>query len=262
MIVLSSLVAVAVAAEVELGVGRAALILLDPPPTAVSVTRSKVVDVKAASPALLVIGRAPGTTTMTLTQAGQPVPIEIVVDEDPMKDPTGIGVQPLGPRVVVPPKSGAVCRLPFAPSGITRMETGQLRVEAFDLAASPSEKSLDGTWYWIQSDAVGVFDVVFERTRGLPLILTIATAGERAVPEGCLAPEFTVTVPVGGEVTIPVGKPVERVLVGHPSLLAATADGRSVKLRGLAPGRTSVLVRSEAGDPPWLRTVVVAPPAQ
>jgi len=251
VIVWSSLIAVAVAAEVELGVGRAALIQLDPPPTAVNVTRSKVADVRAASPALLVIGRAPGTTALTVTQAGQPVPIEIIVDEDTMKDPTGIGVLPAGPRVVVAPSSGAICRLPFAPSGITRMETGLLRVEAFD-----------GTWYWIQSDAVGAFDVVFERTRGLPLILTIVTQGEPAVPEGCLAPEFTVTVPVGGEVTIPVGRQVAGVLVGHPSLVGVTPDGRSVKMRGLAPGRTSVLVRSEAGDAPWLRTVVVVPPAE
>jgi Flp pilus assembly secretin CpaC len=258
VIVLSPLIAVALAEEVELGVGRAALIQLDPPPTAVSVTRSKVADVRAAPPALLVIGRAPGTTSLTVTQAGQPVPIEIVVDEDPMKDPTGIGVLPAGPRVVVAPGSGAICRLPFAPTGITRMETGLLSVQSF--SAPPSGAAPD-SWYWIQSDLVGAFDVVFERSRGLPLIVTIATSGEPAVPSGCFAPEFTVTVPVGGEVSIPVGRAIAGVLVGHPSLAGATADGRSVKIRGLAAGRTSVLVRSESGEP-WLRTVVVVPPPE
>jgi Flp pilus assembly secretin CpaC len=250
-VIVWTVIGIAGAAEVELGVGRAALIQLDPPPTAVSITRSKVADVRAASPALLVIGRAPGTTTLTLTQSGQPVPIEIIVSDDPLKDPTGMGVLPAGPRIVVGPSSGAVCRLPFSPSGITRMESALLQVEMFD-----------GTWYWIQSDAVGAYDVVFEQPRGLPLIVTIATAGERAVPAGCLAPEFTVAVPLGGETVLPVGRSVSGVMVGHPATVEATADGRSVKLRGLAPGRTTVLVRSDNDDEPWLRTVVVAPPAE
>jgi hypothetical protein len=132
------------------------------------------------------------------------------------------------------------------------METGLLSVEMFD-----------GTWAWIQSDAVGAYDVVFEQVRGLPIVVTIATTGpEAAVPAGCLAPEYTVTVPLGGETNIPVGRSIAGVLVGHPAKVVATADGRTLRLKGMEAGRTSVLVRSEAGGDPWLRTVVVAPPAE
>jgi hypothetical protein len=248
------LVAAAFAGEIELGVGRAALVQLDPPPTAVSITRSKVADIQSASPALLVIGRSPGTTTLTLTQAGQPVPYEVLVRDDPMFDPIGPGVLPVGPRIVVPPASGALCRLPFAPTGTTRLESGELQVEPFG-----------GTWFWLQPEKEGAFDVVFERARGLPLILTVVGAsgpGAAAVPAGCVAPEFVVTVPVGGETTIPVGHAIDGLLVGHPSRIEVTPDGNRLKIRGLVAGRTSVLVRTEGSDEPWLRTVVVAPPAE
>jgi Flp pilus assembly secretin CpaC len=246
------LVGAAWANEIELGVGRAALVQLDPPPTSVSITRSTVADIQAASPALLIIGRAPGKTTLTLVQAGQPVPYEVVVREDPMFDPTGPGVLPVGPKITVLPGSGGLCRLPFSPSGTTRLETAALQVEQFG-----------GTWFWLQPEKEGAYDVVFERTRGLPLVVTVASVADAKpiIPAGCVGPEYTVTVPLGGETSVPVGKPIDGLLVGHPSRVEATPDGNRLRLRGLAVGRTSVLVRSNNSDEPWLRTVVVAPPA-
>jgi hypothetical protein len=251
MNVLWWLVGVAWANEIQLGVGRAALVQVDPPPTSVSITRSTVADIQAASPALLIIGRQPGTTTLTLVQGGQPVPYEVVVREDPMYDPTGPGVLPVGPRVVVPPASGGLCRLPFSPSGTTRLETAPVQVLQFD-----------GSWYWLQPEKVGAYDIVFEQARGLPLVVTVVGAadGKAAIPGGCVGPEYTVTVPLGGETVVPVGHPIEGLLIGHPSRLEASPDGNRLRLKGLAVGKTSVVVRTNSPDEPWLRTVVVASP--
>lgn len=244
-------VAPALAGEVVLGAGRAAVLAPTGAVTAVSVERSRVAEVVASPPTLVILGRTPGETRLTVTVDGAEQVWTVKVDPDRSVDPSGDAVRPPGPKLTVPVGAGALCKIEPPATTILRMEDGRGQISEFGALR-----------FWIQAEREGPADVVFEHDRRAPTVLTLVggeAGGEN--PAFCKGPTEVVEVPLGGEVTLPLDRRLGAVLVGHPSLLEAEAgENRSVVLRGLKAGLTTVLVRSGDTDEAWMRTVVVAPP--
>lgn len=244
-------VAPALAGEVVLGAGRAAVLAPTGAVTAVSIQRSAVAEVIASPPTLVVLGRTPGTTTLKVTVDGEERVYEVKVDPDRTVDPSGDDVRPVGPRLTAPVGTGALCKIDPVTTSIIRMEDGRGQVSEFG-----SQR------FWIQAEREGPADVVFEHDRRAPTVLTLV-GGEAGGdnPAFCRFPSETVEVPLGGQLELPLDRRLGAVLVGHPSLLEAEAgENRTLALRGLKAGLTTVLVRSGDTDEAWMRTVVVAPP--
>lgn len=249
---LAVLAASAMAQHVELGVGRAAI--LDPgvAPTAVTLSDSVVVEVVPVRPALVLLGRKAGVTTLTVEHARGALEWTVTVQPTGDVAPSGMLVAPPGEALVLPVGDAAWCK--FAGTTATMF----LDQEIGQVSPIGTDRNL------VQGMAVGMADLVFETATG-PKVLTVSVTegGAAKVPPSCRRPTETITLAIGEERVVDVGRTVVGIDVGHPDVVFGKHvpdSSRSLKLIGLKPGTSILLVRATDNEDPWARTVVVAAP--
>jgi hypothetical protein len=249
--ILALLAPPALATDFTIGKGRAAVVALDIAPTSIAISKSSVLEVVPSPPYLILGGRAPGVSVITLEHEGGAREWSVTVKAAPDTEATGLDAlvsssEPLALR----PDEGVLCTLDVTPRATTLLDERAAQVEPF----GPNR-------YFVQAQALGVVDLVFERGTEPPRVFTLRTTpeGGAAAPRGCVVPEV-VKVPVGGEVTVDVGKRIGALLVGHPERIEALrVEGAptSLTVLGHKPGVTTLLVREGDRDVPWVRRVVV-----
>lgn len=242
-------VSAALAQEVELGVGRAAVLRPHLPPTEVVVAHPDLVEVLPVAPALVLVGRKPGRTTVAVEHDGQRVEWAVTVQQSGAVAPSGTLVDPPGDVLSLAPGDGAWCRVAGTRATML-LDTCTALVQPVGYERT-----------FVQAQAPGVADLVIETSRG-PKVVTLAVGeqGPDRLPDGCHRPGEVVSLTVGDTLEVPVGKKVALVVVGRPEVVAAVAAATpgTLALTGLQSGRTTVLVRSREDEDPWARTVVVA----
>ena len=243
----------AMAQEIELGVGRAAVLDLGVVPTAITLSDSVVIEVVPLQPSLVLVGRKPGVTTLTVEHAGGALEWTVTVQPTGDTSPVGTLVARPGEVLTLPVGDAAWCKVPGTKSMMF------LEQEVGSVAPLGVDRNL------VQGEGVGVADLVFETAAGAK-VLTVVVGGEgpAKTPAACHRPTQILTLTVGEERMVPVGRTVVGLDVGHPTVVFGkhVADSsKDVLLIGLKPGSSIVAVRATDNEDPWVRTVqVVAPP--
>lgn len=255
---------VANAQGISLGAGRIAVVDPGVPASAVSTSKPSVADVlvvgptssvqSSAPPLVFVIGLSAGSTTVEVESAGGTRTWVVRVEPNGLVAPTGgPGLAPVGSMLSLPIGSGVLCTIPGGTT-FTRIDEPFAQVHAFG-----------NTRWFVQLDHPGTQDIAFEIARGRPRVLTLTpSAPGSAAPElpaGCVRPKETVSLVVGQEMDLAVGRKVKAILVGAPDLVyVAPVEGSPdrVHVKALEPGTTTVLARATDNEDPWMRTLVVA----
>lgn len=246
------LAASAMAQHVELGVGRAAVLEPGVAPTAITLSNGDVVEVVPVQPAIVLLGRKAGETTLTLEHARGSLEWTVTVQPTGDVAPSGVLVAPPGEVLALAAGEAAWCRI----RGTTAMTF--LDQDVGSVSPIGVDRSL------VQASGVGVTDLVFETASG-PKVLTVSVSatGSAQLPAACHRPTETITLAVGEERIVPVGRTVGAIDVGHPGVVSGghvPEKPSTLRLVGLAAGTSILLVRSSDNEDPWARNVVVAPP--
>jgi Flp pilus assembly secretin CpaC len=244
----------ALAGELTLGEGRAAVLTLDDAPTGLTISRPSVLDVVAAPPHLVVLAKKAGTATLTVDHAGGTHTWSVNVSSDSTRDPSGSpGLQTERTTVPLMRSQGVLLTLEHTPTADTVIDPARVQLQAIR----------DDTFY-VQADGRdGVTDLVFERGRDVPRVVSIVVSelGGK-LPDGVTAATEVVEVPAGGTRTLTLDGKVLKVLVGHPSRLSAERVAPDqLALTSLRSGETTLVVDLGSTRPVWLRRVVMTSPS-
>jgi hypothetical protein len=246
------LAASALAQDIELGVGRAAVLEPGVSVTAVTLSDSVVVEVVPLRSALVLLGRKAGVTTLTVEHARGKLEWTVTVQTTGELAPSGLLVAPPGEVLSLPVGEAAWCKVAGTRS------TMFLDQDVGTVSPIGADRNL------VQGDNPGTTDLVFETATGAKVLtLSVTEDGPAKVPASCRRPTETITLAVGEERVVPVGRTVVGVDVGHPDIVFGKHvpdASKSLKLIGLKPGTSILLVRSSDDEDPWARTVVVAQP--
>jgi hypothetical protein len=220
--------------------------------SAIRLSDSVVVEVVAARSTLILLGRKPGVTTLTVEHSRGELEWTVTVQTTGDVAPSGMLVKAPGEVLTLPVGEAAWCKV----AGTTA--TMFLDQAVGTISPLGVDRNL------IQGDNVGMTDLVFETAAG-PKVLTVSVVeeGPPKLPASCRRPTETITLAVGEERIVPVGRTVVGVDAGHPDVVFAKHvpdSSKDLKLIGMKAGTSILLVRSSDNEDPWARTVVVAPP--
>jgi hypothetical protein len=232
------LLAVALAQDaLTLPVGRAAVLALEAPPTALATSNDRF-RVEQMPPYLVLVGVRAGEGTFTLTQESGPRTVDVTVPAegtvvgegfDATSTPVALGVDQ-GFLLPLPPDTES--HLLVRPDVAQVVPFGHQQI-------------------WVQGRKRGITDFVVERRAHPPRILTLAVGEPSPPPADAHPVSGTYTLAVGGTLAIDLGTVPVGQLVGHPDRVRVreTSDpAASLELVGLATGTTWLLTAHLDGD--------------
>jgi Flp pilus assembly secretin CpaC len=208
-------------------VGRAAVLSLDAPPTALSASNDRF-RVQQLPPYLVLVGVRSGQGTFRLNQEGAERTVAVKVPSE--GDVVGAGFTAGTTPVPLPVDHGYLLPLPDDTAGHLVVRPSLAQVVPF------GER-----WLWVQGTNAGVTDIVVERTDHPPLLWTLSVGAEGSAPADAHPVTGSFTVPVGGTLAIDLGTAPTGQIVGHPSRVRvqeAEALDQSLELVGKKAGTT------------------------
>jgi len=210
-----------------LPVGRAAVLSLDAPPTALSASNATF-RVEQLPPYLVLVAVRSGEGTFRLTQEGGERSVAVSIPAT--GSVAGAGFTSDATPVALPVDHGYLLPLPDDVAGHLVVRPSLAQVAPFG-----------DDWLWVQGKKEGVTDVVVERSDHPPSIWTLSVGTTGAAPPDAHPVTGTFTVPVGGTLAIDLGTAPVGQIVGHPSRVqvrAAEALDQSLELVGKKAGTT------------------------
>jgi len=217
-----------------LPVGRAAVLSLDAPPTALSASNASF-RVEQLPPYLVLVGVRGGEGTFRLTQEGADRTVAVTIPDTGAV--SGAGFTADASPIALPVDHGYLLPLPDDVVGHLVVRPSLVQVAPFG-----------EDWLWVQGKKDGVTDVVVERSDHPPRIWTLSVGTPGPTPADAHPVTGSFTVPVGGTLAIDLGTAPVGQIVGHPSRVqvrAAEALDQSLELVGKKAG-TSWLVTGHA----------------